>query len=198
MNSSVELKEEITFDEFKAWMNGLLRGTGKNCPGAEDWRAIYKMMDKVVPDKEEQTQYPPVFAPYSAPEQPWYSPPSITDPIVQPTYVGDVIPNPWEVTCSYDGSATGFAIGSSASVSGENSFAMGVSSYNSGCYGGYSVPQDVPATVEITSSTPLAVSTIAPSIKPYEESETVKQLFGDIEKVRQEMYELTGIKKGKI
>jgi len=177
MNSSVELKEEITFDEFKAWMNGLLRGTGKNCPGPEDWRAIYKMMDKVVPDKEEIITQQPTYVPtYTPPEDKWYKSPKITDSIIPPTYVGDLVPNPWEVTCSHYG---------------------------------YESTQN---TISISSDTPLQTSSIAPSSEvfknacdkvgvdsvnpymPYEESETVKGFFEDIETVRQEMYKLTGIK----
>jgi len=179
MNSSVELKEEITFDEFKAWMNGLLRGTGKSCPGAEDWRAIYKMMDKVVPDQVEVPQYQPQFVPYTQPVE-WIEPFKVTDPIPNPVYVGDTIPNPWEVTCNTDGNASLY--------SGYTNTAYGTPVLTS------SAPMQTAGDASITiAAGALATSTIAPSIQPYEESESVKQLFEDLEEVRKEVYALTGI-----
>ncbi len=63
MNTSVELKEEISFDEFKAWMNGLVRGKGSVLPSIEDWKVIKKMMDKVVPDIEQVYRHTPIYAP---------------------------------------------------------------------------------------------------------------------------------------
>ncbi len=72
MNSTVELKEEITFDEFKAWMMGLVRGKGSKLPNIDDWRIIKTMMDKVVPDKETIIQHTPIYTHPPAPtwEQP--------------------------------------------------------------------------------------------------------------------------------
>lgn len=68
MNTTTELKEEISFDEFKAWMNGLVRGKGSVLPSLEDWRMIKKMMDKVVPDKEQIIQHTPIYTqPYTQP-----------------------------------------------------------------------------------------------------------------------------------
>ncbi len=61
MNSAVELKVEISFDEFKAWMNGLLRGKGSQLPNIDDWRVIKNMMDKVVPDTETIVQHTPIY-----------------------------------------------------------------------------------------------------------------------------------------
>lgn len=76
MNTNVELKEEISFDEFKAWMNGLVRGRGQALPSLEDWRVIKQMMDKVVPDKETIIQHTPIYTPepyekYQQPLTPW-------------------------------------------------------------------------------------------------------------------------------
>lgn len=55
MNNNAELKETISFDEYKAWLIGLLRGKGNQLPDLNDWRAIKKMTDKVVPDVVEAT-----------------------------------------------------------------------------------------------------------------------------------------------
>jgi len=47
-----ELKETITFDEFKAWMTGFLQGKKGIVPNIIDWALIQRMMNKVTPDKE--------------------------------------------------------------------------------------------------------------------------------------------------
>lgn len=46
----IDTEEEITFAEFKAWLAGLIRGKRGALPDLEDWKAIKKLMDKVVPD----------------------------------------------------------------------------------------------------------------------------------------------------
>ncbi len=77
MNTNVELKEEISFDEFKAWMNGLVRGKGTVLPSIDDWRVIKQMMDKVVPDVEHIYQHTPIYTPPTPveyqkyPQTPW-------------------------------------------------------------------------------------------------------------------------------
>ena len=43
-------QEEYTFNEFKAWLAGLIRGKRGALPDIEDWKAIKEMLDKVVPD----------------------------------------------------------------------------------------------------------------------------------------------------
>lgn len=73
-------KDHITFDEFKAWLNGLIMGKNGTLPDTEDWKVIKQMMDKVVADKEYITEpypYPipmrplPPIRPY---EEPWTTP----------------------------------------------------------------------------------------------------------------------------
>lgn len=48
----IENKETISFDEFRAWMTGLIVGKRGALPDLDDWKMIKKMMDKVVPEKE--------------------------------------------------------------------------------------------------------------------------------------------------
>jgi len=76
----VENKDEITFEEFSAWMVGMIRGKGGAIPDLDDWKEIKKMMDKVVPEKEYVTSPTPVFPdifppnsppPFVPPYQPW-------------------------------------------------------------------------------------------------------------------------------
>ena len=84
-----EIEKKITFDEFKAWMNGLIYGKGNSVPDFHDWELIKQMMERVVPDKVEM-QNP---APY----------PVIQTPVV--SYTEPRIPSPtdtWEITCSDD------------------------------------------------------------------------------------------------
>lgn len=47
---NIELQDEITVDEYKAWLTGLLRGKGNTLPNLDDWKSIKKMTDKIVPD----------------------------------------------------------------------------------------------------------------------------------------------------
>jgi len=49
MNTNIERKTEITLDEYKAWLTGLLRGKGKALPNLADWNAINDMANKIVP-----------------------------------------------------------------------------------------------------------------------------------------------------
>jgi len=89
MNTSVELKDEITFDEFKAWMNGLVRGKGSQLPNIDDWRMIKKMMDKVVPDVEKIIQHTPIYAPPVTPSYEKYPQTPMSpwcEPQFTPTY----------------------------------------------------------------------------------------------------------------
>ncbi len=95
----IENKETITYDEFRAWMTGLIVGKRGALPDLEDWKMIKKMMDKVVPEKEVIT-IPSIPAepiqPYNpAPYQPWYPGP----------YVGDPVPNPNVIWCGGPNSA---------------------------------------------------------------------------------------------
>jgi len=72
----VENKNEITFEEFSAWMVGMIRGKGGEIPDIEDWKEIKKMMDKVVPTKEYVTApSSPIF-----PDLGPYNPPPFTPP----------------------------------------------------------------------------------------------------------------------
>lgn len=49
---NTENKEEISFNEFKAWLTGLIRGKRGQLPDVEDWKQIKVMMDKVAPEVE--------------------------------------------------------------------------------------------------------------------------------------------------
>jgi len=191
MNSSVELKNEITFDEFKAWMNGLLRGTGKRCPDVDDWNVIYKMMDKVVPDKEEQI----TFQPYSVPSETveWFQPPQITDPVPQPIYVGDVVPNPWETTCSSEP----WKATCSSDVHGW--FTWGESTTKTHTDGTHSHQPDLEGDTgwqepaSLTANTFCTTSTIAP-VEAFEPSKSVTQFMEELEDIRKTVQEFTGVK----
>lgn len=45
-------KETITFNEFRAWLTGLIVGKRGELPDLEDWKQIKEMLDKVVAEKE--------------------------------------------------------------------------------------------------------------------------------------------------
>jgi len=49
----VENKNEITINEFKAWLVGLIRGKNGDLPNLDDWKQIKTMLDKV----QEETVY---------------------------------------------------------------------------------------------------------------------------------------------
>ena len=66
-----ESQETITFDEFRAWMTGLIQGKRGALPDIEDWKMIKKMMDKVVPEKE-FINIPQPIDPGIAPQPPFY------------------------------------------------------------------------------------------------------------------------------
>lgn len=79
-SNNVENKITITFDEFRAWLTGLIRGKNGTLPDLNDWKLIKMMMDKVVAEKEIITlpapipSYPhPDLEPYR-PWQPWDTP----------------------------------------------------------------------------------------------------------------------------
>ena len=59
----IKSKEKISFDEFKAWVNGLLYGKGRTVPDADDWKEIKNMMEKVVPDVVEMQDTETPFFP---------------------------------------------------------------------------------------------------------------------------------------
>lgn len=65
MNTNIELKDEITLDEYKAWLTGMLRGKGSKLPDLNDWKVIKKMTDKIIPDVVETT--PRTIAPTYVP-----------------------------------------------------------------------------------------------------------------------------------
>lgn len=71
---NIETQETITFDEFRAWLAGLIRGKNGALPDLNDWKIIKQMIDKV--KVEQPVTLPPVF-PYP-----------IDDPPCRP-------PNPW-------------------------------------------------------------------------------------------------------
>ncbi len=68
MAKSIENKDDITFNEFRAWMTGLIRGKRGALPDLEDWKQIKIMMDKVEEGKKSQ-DFPlqPTYDPYHPP-----------------------------------------------------------------------------------------------------------------------------------
>ena len=80
-------KETITFDEFRAWLTGLIVGKRGALPDLDDWKQIKQMMDKVVPEKETITIHVPTTPVQPEPHYPWTPP--------QPYYVGD--PPPYSI-----------------------------------------------------------------------------------------------------
>ena len=87
----IKSKEKISFDEFKAWVNGLLYGKGRTVPDADDWKEIKNMMEKVVPDvvevQDPETPFFPTLpqapiVPYDSPKtpevEPWKPPFPVT------------------------------------------------------------------------------------------------------------------------
>lgn len=83
MAKNIELKDEITLDEYKAWLTGMLRGKGNKLPDLTDWKAIKKMTDKIIPDVVEvQNPMPwPQPTPYVEPRKyEWWE--------TQPTCIG--------------------------------------------------------------------------------------------------------------
>lgn len=67
--TDTEIKETITFDEFQAWLTGLIRGMNGQLPGVDEWKQIKQMMNKVVPQKE-YIQNPPMPIPRSPSDTP--------------------------------------------------------------------------------------------------------------------------------
>lgn len=49
---NINEKKTITFDEFRAWLTGLIVGKRGALPDIDDWKMIKEMMDKVVPENE--------------------------------------------------------------------------------------------------------------------------------------------------
>lgn len=127
---NVELKEDITFDEFKAWLTGLIRGKGGALPDLDDWRKIKDMIDKVVPEKEivnipmPAPADPPPFGPPMWPNPIWVDPGFAPNP--NPNwplpYVGDPIPNQWEITCG--GSSANLELNGTVTVTNADSITV--------------------------------------------------------------------------
>jgi len=82
MAKSIENCDEISFNEFRAWMIGLIRGKRGELPDIEDWKQIKTMMDKVKDGKGPmdfpQSPYRSTIlgdpTPLQPEEQPWYNP----------------------------------------------------------------------------------------------------------------------------
>lgn len=130
---NVELKEDITFDEFKAWLTGLIRGKGGALPDLDDWRNIKEMIDKVVPEKEiVNIPIPaPADPPPFSPPWPGYNPIWVTpdvNPNINPNwpgpYVGDPIPNPFEITCEGGGTSNEYGFGGTITVTNADSITV--------------------------------------------------------------------------
>jgi len=43
---NVETTETISFDEFRAWLTGLIRGKNGTIPDVDDWKQV-KIMDNI-------------------------------------------------------------------------------------------------------------------------------------------------------
>ncbi len=93
MAKSIENKDDITFNEFRAWMTGLIRGKRGALPDLEDWKQIKIMMDKVEEGKKYQ-DFPlqPTYDPYH--------PPIFIDPPGDNTKYNPY--NPWCITNSHN------------------------------------------------------------------------------------------------
>lgn len=90
-------KETITFNEFKAWLTGLVVGKKGALPDIDDWKQIKKMMDKVV--SEEKIVTIPVPSDPVEPQPIWITQQPVW--IAPQPHTGD--PQPWEqpvVWCS--------------------------------------------------------------------------------------------------
>lgn len=94
-------KETITFDEFRAWLTGLIEGKRGALPDLDDWKKIKKMLDKVVPEKETEivnipTPFPMPAAPEPKPWEPWTTPhfPTWVGPNTADPFPG-MAPNVW-------------------------------------------------------------------------------------------------------
>jgi len=103
---SFESKPTITFDEFKAWLSGLVVGKGGAVPDINDWKKIKKMMDKVVEAEPYQPIFPQIPLIPGRPENPFTHPIFPYDdsgtpfnPWIEPTTT-PVLPNQdWTITC---------------------------------------------------------------------------------------------------
>lgn len=93
---NIENQETITFDEFRSWLAGLIRGKNGALPDLEDWKVIKRMIDKVT--VEHETTYIPIPAPPyppCSPAQPHFEPPPFWGP-----NTADPYPNSGGVWCS--------------------------------------------------------------------------------------------------
>jgi len=77
MNTNIEQKAEISLDEYKAWLAGLLRGKGKALPNLADWNTINIMADKIVADivEVQNPMTPSLPTPFTPATAPWYDAP---------------------------------------------------------------------------------------------------------------------------
>ena len=76
-NKNIEEQENVTFDEFRAWLSGLIVGKRGALPDVDDWRKIKNMLDRVHPETITVTepQYvPPYVPPYISPNPPPFCP----------------------------------------------------------------------------------------------------------------------------
>ena len=147
MNTNIELKDEISVDEYKAWLTGLLRGKGSQLPDLKDWKAIKKMTDKIVPDVVETTPWTiaPTYVPpatFDTPSPLWWE--------NQPTCGGTGQTDGDNITISNENSSISFDATGDISISSIGSIELtggittdGISigsvttDYGS-CYSGYS------------------------------------------------------------
>lgn len=116
---NIELQDEITVDEYKAWLTGLLRGKGSQLPDLNDWKMIKKMTDKIVPEVVEVPapawpQYPTPQYPTTPEPQPWW--------LTQPTCIP---PQTWISSGSNSGRIDGdnITIGSLSDAVASTSYA---------------------------------------------------------------------------
>ena len=100
-------QETITFQEFKAWLTGLIVGKRGVLPDLDDWKEIKKMLDKTVADKETVT----IPQPYPVGDTPFITP-QPAQPTWVPTTVPSTTPYPFQTWCVSDSSGGDFTISS--------------------------------------------------------------------------------------
>lgn len=78
----IENQKEVTLNEFKAWLVGLIRGKNGKLPDLEDWKLIKEMLDKVVPEQTIVTikEKEDPFGPWKTDPYKYYPPTWVGDP----------------------------------------------------------------------------------------------------------------------
>jgi hypothetical protein len=102
-----ESKSYVSFEEFRAWLLGLIQGKKGVLPDIDDWKLIKKMLDKVDPtiDASKHDQDAPKIVPIPLPVYPSSPPPIYPCPPYYAPYtspgtgdflIGDNTSSKWE------------------------------------------------------------------------------------------------------